>query len=162
MFLNFFTLFMFFLISKEFIFYGEERLIVISYLSLFMILFFVLGTSLSSSFKHKSDLLKAEFDSFYNIILMMLNKTKTLVLSFSFFNLKITKLFIAIFNEFIYYFSTIASFNFLKFNFFKLKFLNMLEVSVNFNAALNSIFSEVVLMSFLNKLLAWKVANYVS
>lgn len=96
MFLNFFSFFLFFLLSKEFLFYGEERLIVLSYLTLFTSLFFVLGGSLSSSFNHRADVLKAEFDSFFDSILVLLNQTKKLITDFSFFNLKVLRLFNAI------------------------------------------------------------------
>lgn len=87
---------MFFLISKEFLFYGEERLIVLSYLTLFTSLFFVLGSSLSSSFSQRTEALKAEFDLFFDSIITLLQQTKKLINNFSFFNLKVLRLFSSI------------------------------------------------------------------
>ena len=96
MFLNFFFFCLFFLISKEFLFYGEERLIVLSYLTLFTLLFFVLGSSLSESFQTRADVVKAEFKTFFESIIFLLLQTKTLIMNFSFFNLKILRLFTSV------------------------------------------------------------------
>lgn len=153
MFLNFFTFFMFFLISKEFLFYGEERLIVLSYLTLFVMLFFTLSDSMVDSFNSRATALKAEFDDFFGSILLSLYKAKTLILNFSFFNLKVLRLFNSIFFEFIFYFSNSYVFSFAKLNFLKYKFNNFLTVSSSFIAQFNFIFYNKVLPLFFSTLL---------
>lgn len=156
MFFNFFTFFLFFLISKEFLFYGEERLIVLSYLTLFVMLFFTLSDSMVDSFNSRATALKAEFDGFFESILLNLNKAKTLLLNFSFFNLKILRLFNAIFLEFVFYFSNRSTFFFTKFNFLKYNFNNVLSTSSSVVIQLNSVFYNKVLPVFFNSLLVWK------
>lgn len=153
MFLNFFTFFLFFLISKEFLFYGEERLIVLSYLTLFVMLFFSLADSMVDSFNSRASALKQEFDTFFDIILSSLNNAKLLILNFSFFNLKILRLFNAIFFEFIFYFSNYSTFFFTKFNFLKYKFNNLLSTASFSFISLSSTFYNKVLPAFFNKLL---------
>jgi hypothetical protein len=144
---------MFFLISKEFLFYGEERLIVLSYLTLFVMLFFTLSDSMVDSFNSRAAALKVEFDGFFESILSSLNKAKSLILNFSFFNLKVLRLFNSIFFEFIFYFSNSFVFSFTKFNFLKYKFNNFLATSSAFVIQLNSIFYNKVLPLFFSTLL---------
>lgn len=153
MFFNFFTFFLFFLISKEFLFYGEERLIVLSYLTLFVMLFFALSGSMVESFNFRANALKVEFDVFFENILLNLKKAKALILNFSFFNLKVLRLFNAIFLEFVFYFSHYSTFFFTKSNFLKYKFTNFLSTSFVFVTQVNSIFYSKILPTFFNSLL---------
>lgn len=150
---------MFFLISKEFLFYGEERLIVLSYLTLFTSLFFVLGSSLSSSFSQRTEALKAEFDLFFDSIITLLQQTKKLINNFSFFNLKVLRLFSSIWLEFAVYFANYSNYSWLKFNFVKFKFMAVLGSSSLFYTKLLNLFYSNVLPSFFNKVISWKMSN---
>lgn len=154
MFLNFLTLSIFFLLSKEVLFYGEERLIVLSYLTLFVSLFFVLGGSMSSGFSERAVVLKSEFDSFFSSILVILHQTRVLIKNFAFFNYKIIKLFLSIYAELVFYFSVVANFSSLKFNFFKLKFNNFLNVSVNFVNSVMHLSNNIFFVNYLSKVIS--------
>lgn len=151
MFINFFTLTLFFLISKEFLFYGEERLIVLSYLTLFILLFFALGSSMSISFKERADALKSEFDSYFASIITILNSTKKLILNLGFFNLKLVRLCISVFKELVYYYVVISNFSVFKLNFFKLKITNLLHSSSTFFVDINNLINKHVFPRFISR-----------
>ena len=151
MFINFFTLTLFFLISKEVLFYGEERLIVLSYLTLFILLFFALGSGLSLSFKERADALKVEFDIYFASIISILRATKKLILNFGFFNLKLVRLCVSVFKELVYYYAIIANFSSFKLNFFKLKITNLLHSSSTFFLDINTIINKQVFPRFITR-----------
>lgn len=151
MFINFFTLTLFFLISKEFLFYGEERLIVLSYLTLFILLFFALGSSMSISFKERADALKFEFDSYFASIITILNSTRKLILNLGFFNLKLVRLCISVFKELVYYYVVISNFSVFKLNFFKLKITNLLHSASIFFVDINNLINKHVFPRFISR-----------
>lgn len=74
------------LLSKELLFYGEERLIAVCYLYLFFLGFFNLYQGVVNDFSARANAIKEELDSyFYNIIETLLNTRKFIKVSFDIF-----------------------------------------------------------------------------
>jgi hypothetical protein len=125
-------------------------------------LFFALTDSMVDSFNSRASALKQEFDVFFDIILNNLIKAKSLILNFSFFNLKVLRLFNSIFFEFVFYFSNYSVFFFTKFNFLKYKFNNLLATASSTARYISLAFYNKVLPSFFSKLLVWKTNSTIA
>jgi hypothetical protein len=97
-------IFLFFLLSKEILFYGEERLITVCYLFLFFVGFFNLYEGINNDFNSRAKSIKDELDIYFYSIISTLNNTKRFIkVSLEiFFNLLI--LYKSIINEFSFYF----------------------------------------------------------
>lgn len=103
---GFFELFfiIFFLLSKEVLFYGEERLIACCYLFLLFLGFFVGYEGINNDLNSRAKAIKDELDLYYySIINSLLNTKKFLSLSCNVFY-TFLNLYKAIMNEFSFYF----------------------------------------------------------
>lgn len=129
----FYSLILFFLfLSKEFLSYGEERLIVSSYLILLFLGFFFLSSGFNSMFDERVKSIKQEFDTLFTTVLDILLLTKELIKKYYLISVFSLRLYVSIFNEFFFYFLNVSSFKYLKTIFFNLKLANMLNSSLTF------------------------------
>lgn len=106
LFKGFFELFfiIFFLLSKEVLFYGEERLIACCYLFLLFVGFFVGYEGVNNDLNSRAKAIKDELDLYYySIINSLVNTKKFLSLSCNVFY-TFLNLYKAIMNEFSFYF----------------------------------------------------------
>ncbi len=107
------SIFSFFLLSKEVLFYGEERLITVCYLFLFFVGFFNLYQGVINDFNERSNSIKEELDSYYfNIIQTIVNTKKFIKQSVEIFNnlLVLYKSLISEFNFYFLFFSNNSNF----------------------------------------------------
>lgn len=103
---GFFELFIFsfFLLSKEILFYGEERLIVVCYLFLLFLGFFNLSEGVAADFNSRAQAIKDELDQYFYTLINTLIQTKEFItLSYHMF-LNILKLHNSMLDEFYFYF----------------------------------------------------------
>lgn len=125
-------IFLFFLLSKEVLFYGEERLITVCYLFLFFLGFFNLYQGVVNDFNARANSIKDELDLYFKNIIETLVNTKAFIKSSFdiFFNFLV--LYKAIMNEFSFYF--LHHYNFSNFKHFLINYrsLKVLESTESF------------------------------
>ncbi len=107
------SIFSFFLLSKEILFYGEERLITVCYLFLLFVGFFNTYQGVINDFNERASSIKEELDNYYfNIINTIANTKKFIAQSVEIFNnlLLLYKSLISEFNFYFLYFSNKSNF----------------------------------------------------
>jgi len=143
------------LISKEILFAGEERLIVISYVFLFVTMYFFMFATISSDFEYRTNIIKEELDSLFVSIINTIVLTKKFILNSNFIYFRLIKLYKALLLE--YYYNIYYHFNLSQ---FKLLFLNfkisqMLVSSLKFVTKLNFSFKNYYILSLYKYNIGW-------
>jgi hypothetical protein len=135
------------LIGKEILFAGEERLIVISYVFLFVMMYFFMSAAISSDFEYRSNIIKEELELIFVSIINTIASTKKLILNSNFIYFRLIKLYKALLLE--YYYNIYYHFNFSQFKmlFLNFKISQMLVSSLNFVSKLNSAFRKHYILS---------------
>jgi hypothetical protein len=162
MILNTFFFCIFFLVTKEFVFFGEERLIVFSYLALFLGLFYLFAGSMVVDFQARVNILKKEYDSFFSSILNFLFITKKALHNFIYFNLLVKNILIALFVELNTYFSASFNFNLLHKNVRNIINSYTLNRSVELSTFFFNMFFNKVMPNVSNSIIGLKASNLSS
>lgn len=143
------------LISKEVLFAGEERLIVISYMFLFVILYYFLSSAFTSDFEYRSSLIKEEIESILSLIIAVITSTRNLLLKSNYIYFRLIKLYRSLLLE--YHYNIYYHFNYSNFKklFLYYKITNMLHSSLSFVVTLNNTFLRNYIISLYKYNVAW-------
>lgn len=149
------------LISKEVLFAGEERLIVISYMFLFVVLYYFLSSALTSDFEYRTNVIKEEIESILSLIISVITRTRNLLLKTNYIYFRLIKMYRSLLLE--YHYNVYYHFNYSNFKklFLYYKLTNMLESSLSFITQLNNAFIRSYMLSLYKYNVAWFSAKKV-